>query len=133
MSRENVELVRRMYEHFNRRDDDAAWNLIAPDAKFRFIVWGPDGDETYEGRDATTTFWGEVFAVFPDFRMEPEEIVGEGDKVVATIHNTGRGAESGIEIDMRTAVVAEVRDARLVRLEVFPSRAEALEAAGLRE
>jgi hypothetical protein len=59
-------------------------------------------------------------------------MVGEGDYVVATIHNTGRGTSSGVEVDMRFAVLAEIRDAKLVRFDVFRTRAEALEAAGLR-
>jgi ketosteroid isomerase-like protein len=63
--------------------------------------------------------------------MEPEAMVEGGDCAVATIHNTGRGAGSGIDVDLRTAVVAEMRGGKLVRLEVFDSRAKALEAAGL--
>jgi ketosteroid isomerase-like protein len=133
MSQKNVEIVRRVYDRFNERDIDAAWELIAADAKFRFIVWGPDMTRTYEGREATTEFWREeVFSVFPDFRMEPEAMVDGGDYVIATIHNTGQGTGSCIEVDMRTAVLVEIRDAKLVKLEVFETRAEALEAAGLR-
>jgi ketosteroid isomerase-like protein len=132
VSEKNVEILRRIYERFNERDMDATWELIAPDAKFRFIVWGPDMNRTYQGREATTEFWQEeVFSVFPDFHMEPEAFVDEGERVVATIHNTGQGSSSGIEVDLHTAVLAEFRDAKLVSLEVFETRAEALEAAGM--
>jgi ketosteroid isomerase-like protein len=65
--------------------------------------------------------------------MEPEAMVSGGDYVVATIHNTGRGSGSGIEVEARTGVLVEIRDAKLVRLEVFETRSEALEAAGLTE
>jgi ketosteroid isomerase-like protein len=65
--------------------------------------------------------------------MEPQDIVSGGDYVVATIHNTGRGAQSGLQVDLRTAVLIEVRGAKLARLEVFQTRAEALAAAGLSE
>ena len=34
MSEENVELVRSMYEAFNRRDWDSAFGLAAPDFEF---------------------------------------------------------------------------------------------------
>ena len=134
VSGENVEIVRALYERFNARDADGVSELIAPDARFRFIVWGPDMSRTYEGREAGARFWEEeVFPVFPDFRMDPEDIVSEGDRVVATIHNTGRGAQSGLEVDLRTAVLIELRDAMLASLEVFETRAEALAAAGLAE
>jgi ketosteroid isomerase-like protein len=77
--------------------------------------------------------WDDVFAAIPDFRSEPEAMVDAGDYVVATIHNTGRGASSGAAVEMRVPVVLEIREDKLVRLEVFETRAEALEAVGLRE
>jgi ketosteroid isomerase-like protein len=74
-----------------------------------------------------------MFAAIADFRSEPEAIVDAGDYVVATIHNTGRGASSEAAVEMRVPVVLEIREGKLVRLEVFETRAEALEAVGLRE
>jgi ketosteroid isomerase-like protein len=77
--------------------------------------------------------WDDVFAAIPDWRSEPEAMVDAGDYVVATIHNTGRGASSRAAVEMRVPVVLEIREDKLVRLEVFETRAEALEAVGLRE
>ncbi|MDX6615045.1 MAG: SnoaL-like polyketide cyclase [Solirubrobacterales bacterium] len=133
MSEENIKIVRRVYELFNQRDDAAFEELIAPDAKFRFVEWGPFPKRTYEGREAAIAgeYWQDIFSAFPDFHMEPEAIVSGGDYVVATIHNTGRGSGSGVEVEARTGVLVEIRDAKLARLEVFETRAEALEAAGL--
>jgi ketosteroid isomerase-like protein len=135
MSQENVEIVRHIYELFNRRDDAALRGLIAADARFRFVEWGPFPKRTYDGREVALDgeYWQDIFSAFPDFRMEPEAVVSEGDYVVAEIHNTGRGEGSGLEVEVRTAVLVEIRDGKLVRLEVFETRAEALEAAGLRE
>jgi ketosteroid isomerase-like protein len=131
VSQSNLEILRRLYELFNARDLDGALEVIAADAEFRFIVWGPDTRRTYRGQEEMREFWqGEVFSVFPDFRMEPEDMIGKGDRVVATIHNTGRGTRSGVEVDLRTAVVADFRDSKLTRLEVFKTRTDALKAAG---
>jgi ketosteroid isomerase-like protein len=132
MSEQNVEIVRRVYELFNRRDDAVFGELVADDAKFRFVEWGPFPKRTYEGREAAIAgeYWQDIFSAFPDFRMEPEAIVSGGDYVVATIHNTGRGSGSGVEVEARTGVLIEIRDAKVVRLEVFETRAEALKAAG---
>jgi ketosteroid isomerase-like protein len=134
MSEANEAIVRRIYELFNQRDDEAAFDdLIAPDAKFRFVEWGPFPKRTYVGREAGIggEYWQDIFSAFPDFRMEPEAIVSEGDHVVATIHNTGRGSGSGLEVEADTGVLMEFQESKLVRLEVFATRAEALEAAGL--
>ena len=133
MSQQNVEIVRRIYELFNRRDDAALNKLIAGDATLRLLDWGPFPKPTFVGWEATREYWEDIFAAVADFRMEPEAVVGEGDYVVATIHTTGRGASSGVEVNMRFAVLAEIRDTKLVRFDVFATRAEALEAAGLSE
>ena len=42
-----------------------------------------------------------------------------------------RGRGSGIELEADTAVVFEVRDGRVVRIEGYMDRAQALEAAGV--
>jgi ketosteroid isomerase-like protein len=133
VSAENEAIARRVYELFNRRDDAAFEGLIAADAKFRFVEWGPFPRRTYEGREAATSgdYWQDIFSAFPDFHMEPEAMVSGGDYVVATIHNTGKGSGSGVEVQARTGVLLEIRDAKVVRLEVFETRPEALEAAGL--
>jgi ketosteroid isomerase-like protein len=133
MSEENVEIVRRMYRSFNERDDTLFEAFVADDAKFRFVEWGPFPKRTYVGREAAIAgdYWQDIFSTFPDFRMEPEAIVSKGDYVVATIHNTGHGGGSGIEVDADTGVLTEIRESKIVRLEVFATRAEALEAAGI--
>ena len=133
MSEENVELVRRLYERFNARDEEGLMELVAPDARFHFIDWGPFPQRDYTGWEETRAFWDDIFSAFPNIRMEPTELVSEGDFVVATIENTGQGGGSGISVDMRTGVLAELQHGQLVRLEVFKTRREALEAVGLSE
>jgi hypothetical protein len=49
------------------------------------------------------------------------------------MHFHGRGRGSGVETDARFYGVYTVRDAKIVRMDEFTERSEALEAAGLRE
>ena len=134
MSRENIEVVRRIYQAFNRRDNALLGQLIAPDAELHSPAWGPFSQQSFKGWEAMKEQqWDDMFAAIADFRSEPEAMVDAGDYVVATIHNTGRGASSGAAVEMRVPVVLEIREGKLVRLEVFETRAEALEAVGLRE
>ncbi len=44
----------------------------------------------------------------------PEELLVEGDCVVAMVHQRGRGRGSGVEIDVLTAHVWKIRDGRAV-------------------
>jgi ketosteroid isomerase-like protein len=45
----------------------------------------------------------------------------------------GRGRTSGAEVHGQVAYLYTVRDGKIVRAEFFPSRAEAVKAAGVRE
>ncbi|HEX8855572.1 MAG TPA: hypothetical protein VF752_08210 [Thermoleophilaceae bacterium] len=45
----------------------------------------------------------------------------------------GRGKASGIEVGGQTGYLYTVRDGKIVRVELYPTPADALEAAGVRE
>ena len=49
------------------------------------------------------------------------------------VRYTGRGQRSGIEMDQMFASLYRMRDGKTVTMRDYPSRAEALEAAGLSE
>ena len=50
-----------------------------------------------------------------------------------TVRFRGRGRASGIEIDARLYEVYTLRDGKVLRIDEYEHRAEALEAAGLSE
>ena len=86
---------------------------------------GPDAEEirkVSEQEDAEA--WEEL-------RLEAEEFIDAGDSVVVLLHEFRRGKGSGVEMETDTAVVYEVHNGRVVRLQGYMDRAEALEAAGL--
>jgi ketosteroid isomerase-like protein len=62
-----------------------------------------------------------------------EEFIGAGERVLVTAHHRGRGLGSGIEVDARFYLLYTLRDGKVVRQDEYAERAEALEAAGLRE
>jgi ketosteroid isomerase-like protein len=53
--------------------------------------------------------------------------------VVAAVRLRGRGRGSGIEVDARFYEVYTLRQGKIVRMDQFTQRSEALEAVGLRE
>jgi ketosteroid isomerase-like protein len=135
MSQQNMESVRRGYDAFNRGDFASAAEHFDPNFEWKIPFQLPDSppDETYRGPEAIIRFWQTWRAAFPDFRMEIEEIVDAGNKVIVFGAVRGRGAESGAEV--KTPTFPQVwtfrDDGRPLRVEMFQSRAEALEAAGL--
>jgi ketosteroid isomerase-like protein len=56
-----------------------------------------------------------------------------GDQVLAMIRMTARGKESGIEVDVRLADLATIREGKLARWTGYPGRRQALKAAVLEE
>jgi ketosteroid isomerase-like protein len=130
MSRENVEVIRFIYEAFNRSDFEAVVRSVHPDIEFIRA-----GDQAPVRGVAALRAWMEPDA-FEDQRFEPLELTAHGNKLLVRQHFTGRGAGSGMELDFTTYRVWTLDDDGLVaRLEGYlpHQESEALEAAGLAE
>ena len=127
MSRENVELVRKGVD-----DVETFWAMLD-----EFVVWdlrkAPmlDLDDVYVGRDtvikASRHYWG----TWDGYRLDAEELIDAGASVVVVLRERGHGKGSGVPFDRRFAQIWTFLRGRVVRWEVFPDRATALEAAGL--
>ena len=131
MSRENVELVRTVYEGWARGDFRAGSEVMAPD-----FEWKQREDAVEPGSlrgAAVGTALRHLFEVWEDYRIEAEEYIDAGDAVVVVCRARGTGRGSGMELDQTLALVWRARDGKLIDTEVFRDRTEALEAVGLRE
>jgi len=72
--------------------------------------------------------------VWEEFRIEPDEFVDGGDRVVVIGRRVGKGKGSGIEVQQPVTHVFTLHDGRVVRVELgYTGRDDALEAAGLSE
>jgi ketosteroid isomerase-like protein len=128
----NLAVVRRHIEATNRRDFAAA--VAAYDEDVELVV--TDGifleSGTYRGRDAVGRWFGEWFRSFaPGYQMEIFDPVEADDRVVVGLRHRGQGRTSGIEVESSWANAYWLRDGKIVRLELHPACAEALDAAGL--
>jgi ketosteroid isomerase-like protein len=128
MSQENVEIVRKFYEAILRGDHAAALACLAPD-----VVFAVTQEGTVQGREAVRAMWERWEADWEEVTPVAEEFIDVGDQVVVTIHEWGRGRGSGIKVDARFFNVFTIRDGQVVRKVEYAERANALEAAGLRE
>jgi len=119
MSQENVEIVRT----FLRAEVEEALAHADPG-----IVWNPIEELPTQGHDAVRASLARWKAEWEDYRLVPEELVDMGDHVVVTVRLGGRGRGSGVEIDARFYDVYALRDGKIVRMDQFAERSEALEA-----
>jgi ketosteroid isomerase-like protein len=133
MSEENVELVRRYYEAFNRGGPREANILIAED----FVADAsrrPVEPTVLHGRDSALQAGLRIYETWGEsLQVVPEQLIPLGDRVIAVVRNRARGPTSEAAVESVTAQTWTVRDGKLARFEYFGSKQEALEAAGLRE
>jgi ketosteroid isomerase-like protein len=129
MSRENVELVRRGYEYFSRTGETDE-SIYSPDLEWHGAADDP-GLETFHGVEGLKQLIQQVRESLDDFRTEPFEFLDAGDRVVAGLLHTGRGRESGAEVEMREWNVFVVKEGKIVAVHEYRDREEALRVAGL--
>jgi ketosteroid isomerase-like protein len=133
MSQENVEIVRRCYGLGADRDFSTLSELAHPDVVVDLSrnVFNPG---VHRGLDAFRHFVEQVDEMWEDFQIEPEEFIDAGDNVFVASRMSGRGRGSGVEVEMRAFAVWTLREGKVSRWRAgYRDRAEALEAAGLRE
>jgi ketosteroid isomerase-like protein len=128
MSRENVEIVRRVWETWQRGDLTGWLDLMSDDLVTRRL--GLD-DAVYHGKEGfleSAAEWSEGFA---DWSVAAEEFIDAGDQVVVRNRQTARGEASGAPTQMEFWFVHTVSQGKIVRVDMFTNEREALEAAGL--
>jgi uncharacterized protein len=126
MSQENVEVVRRTFEAYNRGDFAEAVAELAPD-----VVWEIGQELPALGPAAIKSMWERWEDPWDELETVPEEYIDAGDQVVVTVRYSGRGRGSGIELDDLLFDVYDLREGKIVRKREFKTRAEALAAAGV--
>jgi ketosteroid isomerase-like protein len=112
----NSELLLTAYEAWNRDDCEAWLELLDPEIEISTSGVFPDFAPTYRGRPEAAKFWRRLREPFDEFRIEVERIEDEGDCAVAAIRFCARGADSGVEVDMRFANGIRVRDSLATQL-----------------
>jgi ketosteroid isomerase-like protein len=132
MSEENIGIVRRLFEHWERGEWNEGRDLFDDSCE---VVFGtsafPDPGAYLIGRDALRA-WMNFIEAFETFATEVDQIVEADGRVVVLAWIRGRGRVSGADVDARVGAVFSLRDGKIVRYELI-DRQEALEAAGLRE
>ena len=143
MSRENVDLVRRLYAAdgpfalplspedervlldrlFGEFYDDRVEVRMPPDY--------PEGEQFLRGREGMARLLAMLRDSWTEFRFEPERFIDAGQQVMVFIRVAARGGSSGLAAEQRTAHVWAVRDGRLSSIQIYRDREQAVEALGL--
>jgi ketosteroid isomerase-like protein len=134
MSQENVEVIGAAYEAFAGRGVDGFLEYLTEDVDHRAMEGAPDDRGPMHGKEALRAYVQDWLDTFDGFTARPVELIDAGEnQVVAVIRISGRAKLSGLETDLTYAAVYGIRDGRIARGREYPTRDEALEAAGLSE
>jgi ketosteroid isomerase-like protein len=117
MSSENVEIVR----SFLLGEFDQV--LAHVDAG---IVWNPVEEAPTQGPEAVRASTERWKREWNDYELIPEEFVDMGDRVLVTVRFRARGRGSGIAVGARLYDVFTLCDGKIVRMDQFTERSEAL-------
>jgi ketosteroid isomerase-like protein len=131
MSEKNVEIVRQSEEALLRRDRDAWFAIHDEDFEIVPVRDWPEG--AVRGREAAWDYNMRVRDSFEWVPVETERVDAGPDKVLVHPRYDLRGVGSGAEVEYEQWCVVTVRQGRMLRVQWFSGRAEALEAAGLSE
>jgi ketosteroid isomerase-like protein len=132
MTSENVEIVRRGYEHF------AATGEFRPEMTDPDFVWdmstfrGWPEQKAYAGLEGAKQFITAWSAAWEDWQLDIEELIDAGeDHVLAIVRQRGRSKSTGLTVEMYFAQLWTMRDGKQVRMEMYADPAEGRRAAGL--
>jgi ketosteroid isomerase-like protein len=132
MSQENVEIMRRFFDAFERDGLDGVLRQLHPE-----IEWTTTGAfleaATYRGHEEVRGYLGSMLSEFENPRVVAEELIEAGDQAVTSWRFSGQGKQSGAAVELALTSVSSLRDGKIVRIRNYPHKAEALEAVGLSE
>ncbi len=137
MSRENVEVVRRVYDAVARRDSGTVFALYDPEVEWDMSrgAWREldEAGAIHHGHEGLRDWFRKQYEVWEKWEDNPDELIDAGEHVVSVVTSQSRGRMSGLEVESHHVAVWTIRKGKVVRVAWFRTREEALEAAGLSE
>lgn len=124
----NVDLVQALYHRFTLDDVASALELLSEDFRGEVPPSMSAEPDVYEGREGALRYMRAFEGFIEDVRFEPLEVREHGGKVIAELRMVGRGATSGIEVDLPVVVVHEIEDGKVKRMDPYPDLDAALAA-----
>jgi ketosteroid isomerase-like protein len=129
MLQELIDLVLSGHEGFNRGDLSEAKANVSDDVEWGTTGTWPGLDETYHGPEALDEWMETLHSEWETFRVSLEEVVDDaGDVAILTERLSGRGRESGVEVEMQVFSVYWIQGGKIIKRQSYRTREEALAA-----
>jgi ketosteroid isomerase-like protein len=128
MSEANVEVVRQLFELYASGGIEAVLDVMDEDIE---IVIPPEVSaepDSYRGHEGARRYFAGFEGMLEDIRYEVFELIPEGEYVLAVSRLAGRGVSSGLEVELKTAVVHMVEGGKITRIVPYQDLESAREA-----
>ena len=134
MSQENVETIKRMYDVLAQPGREGILDFYDPEVVVLNAASSPD-TAPYLGHEGLVEWVRDVQAgLGGTFRVEADDIIDvDESRAVVVGRVSGKGRVSGLPVEVSLTTVFTLRNGAIVRLQAYDTKAEALEAVGLRE
>lgn len=132
MSRENVEVVERLYEIWDRDGFGVVRDLMDPSIEYINPAYAVEPG-TRRGYDEFALAVQSMNSIYPGRRLSPVKFYDAGSRVAVRVRVVARGAGSDVEVDSERGYVFDLRDGKVIRYAWFNDPDEALKAVGLEE
>ena len=129
-----MEIIKRVLDAYNQADYEASTAALDPEVE----MWAdprafPDAGPA-QGREAVISWFTTFVSSFEDYwSAGPYELIDAGEWVIVALRSGGRGRTSGVPVTQDWTVAYKLRGGKIVRMEMHPDVAQAMEAAGLSE
>jgi hypothetical protein len=135
-AREEAEFLRAAYDAFNRgvQSGDLLSSIerfLDPEVEWRLAADQPDADQIYRGHEGVKRLFDRWLEAWDEWALEPEEFIDAGDAWVVPDRIHGRGRTSGVTVDVPYAHVFKLRGGKIVKVQDYSTKEQALQAVGL--
>jgi uncharacterized protein len=124
----NADLIRPIYDEWGRGNWRPRFEVYHPHMEWGWSEEFPGLAGVYEDHQDPNPRLHTWLSGWEHWRAEPDEYLELGDHVVVLASYRGRGKSSGVEVHQLGAHVFELRDGKVVRMEIFASREKAIES-----
>lgn len=127
---DNVELVQRAFEVWNRGSIEEFLELVDPEVEWCPNQQMPDVDAVYRGHEGVRRFFRDFIEPWETITVEALDTRTKGDEVVMLVRFQAKGRD-GIEVDVTRTHRYTGREGRLIAFRSYDDHALALAEAGI--
>jgi ketosteroid isomerase-like protein len=115
--------VRRFFDAFDSHDEETLLDLVHPEVEFTSLIVEVEGG--FQGHEGLRTYLRELFATFPDFRVEVDQVRAVQSAAVVSVRAQASGASSGVLTGLTDWQAVTIRDGKADWWAFFRTEAEA--------